>query len=288
MNNSSTIKEIVNRHSTDYSEFGKPYENYPINTDPTDSCLPGHFLDHPTTANLGMCPDYMAQRCSKNWDGKCELYVDTLDTVKMKNFIRNTASKKFCKLSKDSNCSESCQPFDPILQESPQVCTYIGNETLKDVNETIDVGWYLPVNMSPNYMGTCQQTCDVNTKIEENDPTINLCLRYGFCDDILTSICASTNKDKINNSNLNKFCDIQKTPQKKDITNKEGFTNSNKSYEKLQDGFSTVKRPKPKKMSIFMWGLILSAIIFIILAFDPKLLQKAKTATYSVVNQITK
>lgn len=215
MYNSRARKEILSVEASEYSDFGKPYS--PIDNDPVDCCLPGSFMDCPKVADLGLCPSFMAQRCAKNWDKKCNMYADSLDTVKQRDFIRSTAGKKYCQLSPDSSCSKMCQPFDPIAQDSPQVCQYVGNEVLKNSNDSVDIGWYYPVNISPDYMGTCQQTCNVvnPSDIIPSDPVINNCLKYGYCNDILTNICqlAGDNNIKITHPELISFCNVVTPPR---------------------------------------------------------------------------
>ena len=222
MYSSSARKEIITKDSDEYSDFGKPYSS--TNNDPVDCCLPGSFLNCPKVAELGLCPSLMAQRCAQNWDKKCELYANTLnDNIMLRDFIRDTASKKYCQLSSDSNCTKMCQPFDPIAQESPQVCSYVGNEVLKNTNDNIDIGWYLPVNMSPDYMSPCQQTCNLlnPSTITTSDNVINSCLKYGFCNDILTNICQLSNDSntKINHPGLSTYCNNLPKNSNKPIIN---------------------------------------------------------------------
>lgn len=211
---SSARKEIIPRDADEYSDYGLPDPSF-AKSDPVNSCLPGSFMDNPSVAELGLCPSFMAQRCAQKWDEKCDLYTNTIgDQVKLKNFIRDVTSRKYCQLSPDSNCSKMCQPFSPIDQTSPQVCSYVGSEVLKDANASIDIGWNYPVNISPDYMGICQQTCNlVNpSSIQADDKVINSCLKYGFCNDILINICKSAGNTQINHPGLASFCSVINPP----------------------------------------------------------------------------
>jgi len=159
----------------------------------------------------------MSQRCALNWDSKCDLYLDSIDQpAVMKNFLRDAVSKKYCRLSKSSECKTVCQPFNPIVQESPTICGNVGKETLKDINGKIDIGWNVPINMSPDYMSkSCTETCDVVTPsdIKADDMIINACLKYGYCDDYLNNICLS-NKDKtISHPGVTQFCGTDQKPR---------------------------------------------------------------------------
>jgi hypothetical protein len=211
-------QEITNSDSNEYSSFGKPYEK--TNFDPVDSCLPGNFLDYPKTAELGLCHDFMTQRCSTLWDNKCSIYSDSLnDQVKRRSFFKGVAIKKYCRLTPDSNCTTMCQPLDPIAQESVSVCKTVGSEPMTDINATIDIGWYRPVSISPDYMGSCDHTCDriSPNDIKEDDIVVNTCLKYGHCNDILTNVCDLAERDNIivSNTKLSSFCGDIKQSRKK-------------------------------------------------------------------------
>ena len=231
-------KEIVQTNANDYSTFGtSTYVDDPVN-----SCLPGNFLDNPKVAEMGLCSEYMSQRCANNWDDKCSLYANTInDDVKQRDFFRDVAGKKYCQLSPDSDCSIMCQPFDPIAQSSVKVCKYVGSETLKDVNASVDIGWYYPVNISPAYMGSCRQICNkMNPKdIKQDDPVINSLLKYGYGNDILTNICqlAETSGASINHTGLSTFCNNLQRPNQ---------TFSHQQLEKTQSN-PVYKNPSIKK-----------------------------------------
>lgn len=223
---SSSQKEIVAKDPDSYSDFGAPYKSFPLISDPVEVCLPGSFLSPEKSSDLDLnnCPIYMSQRCALSWDDKCDLYVNSLDDpVLLKNFIRSTASKKFCHLTSDSTCKVLCQPFNPIAQDSPQVCANVGKDVLKNAADNLDIGWYLPVNMSPDYMSaSCNQTCDnvAGSAIDPSDIVVNACLKYGFCNDILTNVCQLSGGKSISHPGLQQFCST--LPVKEGLVNREG------------------------------------------------------------------
>jgi len=220
-------KEIIPLDSNEYSEFGLPYKTYPYKTDPTDCCLsdtPWHCYE---TANIGMCPKFMSGRCADSWDEKCDLYINKLnDVVSIQKFLKGVASKKYCRLSDNSNCSLKCEPYDPMNQTSAMVCEYYGNETLVDKAADLDIGYYNKVNISPDYMGKCSLTCDKIAGITPDDKVINTCLSSGLCDEELNNICkvAQATNTTINNTALQTYCNIT-------LGKKEGF-NSHTSLPK--------------------------------------------------------
>src|SRR6266576_4298110 len=145
-------KEFQVSSPQEYSEFGKPLAQYPIDLDPTSSCLSGSLWHNGELANLGQCAGFMSSKCSQNWDSGCDLYLSGLTDIDLlRDFLQQTASKKYCRLADNSKCSINCEPFNPIDQVSPQVCNYYGNDPLVDSNQTIDIGYYTPVNISPVY-----------------------------------------------------------------------------------------------------------------------------------------
>lgn len=218
------MQEYKTRKGDDYSNLGKSTIE-----DPLSYCLPGSFFNKPQVAEIGLCRDFMVQRCSQKWDDKCVTYIDGFDKdpVRIRNFFRDITSKKYCRLSEDSNCSIECQNFNPIDGSSEKVCRYIGNETLKDVNEKVDIGMNRDVVVSPDYMGKCMQKCDLSIP-ESNDVSIDFCLKYGLCNDILDSICYSNidKLDSIQHVGLKSYC----IDYKKDISlSSESVKNSFKS-----------------------------------------------------------
>lgn len=128
MYNRLNIKEFQLTDADEYSEFG-------INTsadDPLSCCMPGsYFTCSNKTSDLGLCPSFMAQRCATKWDNYCDVYMEAIpDWNSRKNFINQTAEKKYCSLAQGSNCTKLCQPFDPIAQQSFQVCDFVGTEII--------------------------------------------------------------------------------------------------------------------------------------------------------------
>jgi len=210
-------REISGIPSSEYSTFGKPYPGFfqERNKDPVNCCLPGAFLDCPATAQLDLCPKFMAQRCANSWDEKCDLYLQSRDKInQVRDFLSDTLNNKFCQLSEDSKCTIRCEPFDPIAQTTQKVCTLFGNDPVVDSSEVINIGYYEPVSISPNYMGKgCRQTCDVfkPSEIDPNDPLINRILDIGYHSTVLDHICEKSIElnEEISHAGLCRYCDAR-------------------------------------------------------------------------------
>lgn len=256
---SSSIKEIVPKDPDTYADFGQPYENFPIVSDPVDVCLPGNYMNPEKSSDLDYnnCPIYMSQRCATNWDQKCDLYINSIDDpMLLKDFLRLSVSKKFCRLNPDSSCKVLCQPFNPIAQDSPLVCSNVGKDVLKNANDNIDIGWYLPVNMSPDYMSnSCSQTCNSQgNKISQSDIVVNACLKYGFCNDILIDMCKTP--ENIENTNLQRFCSNLPTL----IPDDKSFSSSKTKKNPIKVS-STIKSKNNNKKIVYILILILVLVV---------------------------
>src|SRR5579872_1693986 len=71
--------------------------------DAIECCLPGSFLNCKVGyyPYFGNCPELMAQRCARNWDSTCDVYLAGLTDYtsygyEAKDFLNKTASKKYC------------------------------------------------------------------------------------------------------------------------------------------------------------------------------------------------
>jgi hypothetical protein len=220
--------------ANEYSEFGKPYRAFPLEDNVADCCLGDSPWNGWSQTNLDNCPEYMSGRCAVGWDGKCDRYFNGLSLDDMRFFLQKTASKKYCRLADGSNCSIKCDPFNPVDQESPEVCSFYGNETLLDTNATIDVGNYTSVNMSPDYFGKCSLTCDKIDKISADDVVINNCITSGLCEPQLQNICqiVSATGQKLNNPALATYCQtFSPSAQLKTSASRSPFSMSNFSSE---------------------------------------------------------
>ena len=202
--------------ASNYGQFGKPFKNFKQD-DPVDACMPDRFLDAPWNYNLGNCKQFMAQRCAKNWDNKCQLYVNNIDDVTvLKQFLESLANHRFCNLNDNSKCGLICEPFDPIAQVSPNVCNTMGVDSMVDISQSLDTGLYNPVKLSPVYMGGCMKNCDKiqPSDITNDDYSINYCLQFGFCGETLNNICKVANDkgQSVQNNLLKQYCELKFKP----------------------------------------------------------------------------
>jgi hypothetical protein len=131
-------------------------------------CLPGGYTRcHTLLENTrAMCPKYMEQYCSKNFDDNCKLYLAGMTTTDdQKLFLNNVLKNKYCKLSANSNCTKVCESVDPLNPQLDKVCSDVGQDLGFDPSRSVDVGLGLPVNVSPVYRleSGCNKECDMET-----------------------------------------------------------------------------------------------------------------------------
>lgn len=187
-----------------YSEFGLPDEGYSVENEALTCCLSGGFINCPNEQSFGLCPQVMRTKCANNWDESCEEYLASLEPIERGKFTENVAGSKYCTLSPDSACVVSCEKFDPIAQDSIDVCSYKGRDVLVENDGDIDVGYGYNVELSPYYIQSCKQVCSSTLQVE--DKVLDYCLQFGKCGKILDEICATTNIGSITNKNLLNYC----------------------------------------------------------------------------------
>lgn len=151
------------------------------------TCILNDFLGTGSTNASFQCLDYMATKCSQNWDNQCNLYLKNLKSIKdVKQFLGKNIDKKYCRLDDKSKCYEKCESFDPT-GNSVKVCKYEG-------------------------LSKCDLKCDKKkfSDISQDDAAINLCLKYNFSLDHLTQLCEEANKSNqtISHPGLKTYCQL--------------------------------------------------------------------------------
>src|SRR3989344_8602649 len=152
--------------SSDYSSINDADSS---TYDGLQCCLPGGFLNckNGYYNSLENCPELMSNRCSLEWDDKCDEYLNNLLLVEGQEFLKKTVDKKYGKNknmedANMTNCREICQLSNPLDPNSSLVCNNVG--------------------IIPGYYGggeclglrtTHPYSCPVNKRgeqIKENDP----------------------------------------------------------------------------------------------------------------------
>ncbi len=177
--------------------------------DPVDCCL-DLFYENPnyTEFRKESCPDFMAKRCSRTWDSKCDMYLVKLDDKREGNsFIREVASKRYCRDSnnnKNSSCVTSCENDN---------CSLVKDDIYKNPIKLYDVSKKFSSlkdnNISPLKAGECKKVCDILnlSSFNDDDRVLNECLDRGSCSDIMMNLSENivSNNIPYNNRRLKKF-----------------------------------------------------------------------------------
>ena len=221
---------------TQYSKFGQSNPITLDEIDPVDRCIGNTYFNKTGITGNNMqndfCPRFMAQRCASKWDQYCDIYLNTSKTDMggykhiNKNFLNETARKKYCRINTDSpmsQCSLRCESFNPTGQSSIEICEPIGTKNWLDTKNEVDLSgnFYQTARLnpiSPLYMDKCPETCDaknINTEdaLTNDDMVLNKCIEHGACNNILMDLAYNTVKNNINVTNdaFNKIIEYAKT-----------------------------------------------------------------------------
>jgi hypothetical protein len=177
--------------------------------DPVDCCL-DVFYDNPpyTDFKKESCPDFMSQRCARDWDSKCDMYLVKLDGKGEGNsFLREVASKRYCRDSnnnKNSSCVTSCEN---------DKCSLVKDDIYRNpvnlYNFSKNFGSLKDNEVSPLKASECKKVCDILnlSSFNDDDRVLNECLDRGSCSDVMMDLSENivSNNIPYTNRRLKKF-----------------------------------------------------------------------------------
>lgn len=188
--------------------------------DPVNCCLDGNFLDcpeNPYRFKKDTCPEYMAQRCARNFDDKCDLFLKQLDDKDLNStdgglFIRKVAEHKYCRLDTEdpeAHCATVCEQVNPLAPAgSATVCRTIGASIFRDPEQLYNLSkdFAQTANLestAPVKYGKCPKVCDILNlnDFSNSDKVLNECLDRGVCQDIMMDLSKNIVKNNIQFSN---------------------------------------------------------------------------------------
>lgn len=202
--------------------------------DPVQCCLSGKSgiynvetcPENPLRRDIWLCPAFMAQRCAKNWDGYCDIYLqekigDDATGKAARQFLSDTADSKFCRLDSKApgnTCFTKCEMFNPTAPNSAQVCKTEGDIVYRDSQQlwNIDTNYNWSGKLStasPIKITACKKTCDnfLPENLTDSDRVVNECLDTGSCADVMQNLAENIVsrgvKDKVQNKRLKQFID---------------------------------------------------------------------------------
>ena len=219
--------------SIGYSTFGPANPLTKENVDPTSQCVGNTFFTKSGITGSRMqkdfCPRFMAQRCSTQWDEYCEAYLISSNsdmagnTFVNKEFLNETAKKKYCRLDVDkagSHCSLKCESFLPSGQTSVDICENVGTFNYLDTKSEYDLTGDFPQSgrlkqVSPLYYTSCPDICDAKDTtinpdvLTEKDNVLNKCIEHGACTttllDLAYNLVKNSQTDKVTNKAFQKI-----------------------------------------------------------------------------------
>jgi hypothetical protein len=187
--------------------------------DPVQCCLKGQMFacpSNPVRRDIELCPLFMGQRCARQWDGFCELYLGERDDenvhgVYSNEFLRNAFEEMFCQLmtnNPDSMCYKRCEMFDPVSGTSPSamVCKTFGDvpyrESYMQYSEDGAFNQFgLLSTASPIKMTSCPKQCNVYTNLTDSNRLLNIVLDRGACPDLVMNLAQNIVANKVQYTN---------------------------------------------------------------------------------------
>ncbi len=176
---------------------------------PEDCCIKNI---HDTGFKLEKCPDYMSQRCARNWDDKCDIYMLQLDDKRDGNdFINLVASKKYCRsVGGNGTCVNSYK--DGIYVEenesaytNPQNLLSVSNN-FENLRDFVVEG---KAEITPLKAGKCDKKCDILNlaNFGNDDRVLNECLDRGSCQEVMMNLAENLtiNNIDVKNERMKKF-----------------------------------------------------------------------------------
>jgi len=202
-----------------FKNVSGPIKNYLA--DPVQDCIAGNFFnghDNPTRYDIGRCNTFMGQRCSRQWDGYCDLYlreqVDADFVGKAANeFLIKALDAQFCTVDKqtvgsEKTCFTKCEQMDPLAPDSAMICQTEGNYVYRTTDKmyNIDTQYNATGRLStpsPIRIAECPKVCNLLTedKLTDNNRILNECLDRGIAGDILVNIATNAISQNINITN---------------------------------------------------------------------------------------
>lgn len=185
---------------------------------PEDCCI-NNIRDTPF--RLENCPEFMAKRCAREWDSKCDIFLLQLDNKSDGNdFINLVASKKYCRSINDS---ESCvETYDNGKYLQASNITYKDPKNLLKITDNFgnlrDSIVEGRVETTPLKVSKCEKRCDILNlaNFGDNDRVLNECLDRGSCQEVMMNLAENLaiNNINIENKRMKKFMDgyIATTP----------------------------------------------------------------------------
>ena len=177
---------------------------------PEDCCI-RNILD--AGFKLQKCPEHMGQRCARNWDDKCDIYLLQLDDKREGNdFINLVASKKYCRVTnnKDEACVKSYKDGTYVQEDetaytNPQKLLSV-SDNFGNLRDFIVEG---KAEITPLKAGKCDKKCDILNlaNFGNDDRVLNECLDRGSCQEVMMNLAENLtiNNIDIKNERMKKF-----------------------------------------------------------------------------------
>ena len=187
--------------------------------DPVHCCLEGSYLncpENPMRFDKDMCTNFMAQRCARNWDSYCDLYITELDNKSVVgkysgDFLNKAAESKFCRddtSNPNAHCVTRCELVNPSANGGAIVCKEVGELIYRDKNQFYNISTDFTNTKgldttAPLKTASCPKVCDVLnlSSLDDTDRVLNECLQRGTCQTVMMDLAQRVKKNNVNVTN---------------------------------------------------------------------------------------
>ena len=197
--------------------------------DPVQCCLKGKAgtnsmftcPDNPIRRDIGFCKDFLSQRCAKNWDGYCTLFLQEqadgyVNGQKVAEFLSAALEARFCRLDTtdpNTKCWTRCEMFNPVSPYSTMICKTQGDSVVRSNSDLYNLNTNFPWEnkldtVAPIKIQKCPKVCDtIATEITDDDFILNECLDRGIALETLMNIAQNivSKGVKCTNTRMNNF-----------------------------------------------------------------------------------
>jgi hypothetical protein len=219
----------IKMDSSEYSTVGKNSVVQNYLADPVQDCLAGNFFngaDNPLRYDIGRCNTFMSQRCARQWDGYCDIFLNEQEnadfTGKAANeFLTSALDSQFCRVNNSikgasNTCYTKCEQMDPLAPDSAQICQTNGNFVYRNTDKMYNIDTQFNAlgqlnTPSPIRIAACPKVCDSLSdnpeKLSNNNRVLNECLDRGIAGEILQNIAenAVSNGIEVTNERFKRF-----------------------------------------------------------------------------------
>jgi hypothetical protein len=210
------LRKAINKFDNMVDQYDKAGYGQPIieaEADPVQCAIDGPnginklfaCSRNATSLPIGFNLAFMAGRCSKNWDGYCDMYAQQEGKAdetgkKFTEFIRECLLRMVCKNDTSvpgSQCYERCEMYNPMSSSSAVVCQTMGDVVFRagGENAVTAISTDFPQSgrlqtSEPVRITSCPKVCNVFSAelLSDKNIPLNIALDKGIAMDLVQNL----------------------------------------------------------------------------------------------------